>query len=286
MTKDPGSTAPENCESHGARGSKSAGPGRSTTEAKSAARQRAAVHYAIRGDLRYLSHHDELRMLTRALIRARWPLAWSEGFNPQPRVNVVLPRRVGTASECQLAIVDLSGLHESGALLAQLTATLPSGCVAIGVDAAIGPGTPHPVSAVYAVELGGDDAQTASKAMESILAHAQLEVTRESGPDRPPRTIDIRRFVEAIWMEGDVLYMRLTFDGQQSARPSEVTTCMGLAPERTEHRVRRVEVRWDKDWTAASPDAGVRERNTLGEEEDGALDDDARSAEVRGKEDN
>lgn len=224
-------------------------------------------------------------MLTRALIRARWPLAWSEGYNPQPRVNIVLPRRVGTASECQLAIVDLSGLRESGALLAQLTATLPSCCVAIGVDAAIGPGTPHPVSAVYAVELGGDDAQTASKAMESILAHARLDVTRESGPDRPPRTIDIRPFVEAIWMEGHVLYMRLTFDGQQSARPSEVTTCMGLAPERIEHRVRRVEVRWDKDWTAASRDAGVRERNTLGEEEDGALDDDTRSAEVRGKED-
>lgn len=224
-------------------------------------------------------------MLTRALIRARWPLAWSEGFNPQPRVNVVLPRRVGTASECQLAIVELGASEDGAALFSRLAATLPAGCVAIGVDSAIGAGTPHPVSAVYAVELDPDDARTAAAAMETMLSRDSLEVTRDSGPDRPARRIEIRRFVEAVWMEGHVLNMRLNFDGQLSARPSEVTTCMGLAPERTEHRVCRVDVRWDKAWTAAPLCAGGRERNTLGEEEDRALDDDAHPAEDRGEED-
>ena len=68
---------------------------------------RVALSYALNGELRYLSHRDELRMLTRALVRARWPLRYSRGFNPIPRLTLTLPRSVGTASECQLALVEL-----------------------------------------------------------------------------------------------------------------------------------------------------------------------------------
>lgn len=250
-------------------------------------RRRAAVHYAVEGDLRYLSHHDELRLLTRALIRARWPLAWSEGFNPQPRVNVVLPRRVGTASDCQLAIVDLAAPDSDEALRSRIAAALPAGCRVSAVDGSIGAGTPHATSAIYAVELDDAEAGAAAAAIADLLARTSLEIMRDSGPDRPARGIDIRRFVETVWMEGSLLKMRLVFDGQLSARPSEVTTCMGLAPERTEHRVRRVEVRWDKEWTAAPQSAGVRERTTLGQEEDDhARNDSARPAENRGEERN
>ena len=70
-------------------------------------RHAATMCYSLDGDLRFISHHDELRMLVRALTRARWPLAYSQGFNPKPRVVIPLPRSVGMASECVRATVQL-----------------------------------------------------------------------------------------------------------------------------------------------------------------------------------
>ncbi|TWT41893.1 hypothetical protein RAS1_30170 [Phycisphaerae bacterium RAS1] len=70
-------------------------------------RPSVAVTFGMLGDLRYISHHDELRMLARALVRARWPVAFSQGFNPRPRIVLPLPRPVGVSSSCELAIVEL-----------------------------------------------------------------------------------------------------------------------------------------------------------------------------------
>ncbi|MBU0616609.1 MAG: DUF2344 domain-containing protein, partial [Planctomycetes bacterium] len=50
-------------------------PGNATTEVTG--RHAVACCFALGGDLRLLSHHDELRMLARALRRAGWPLAYS-----------------------------------------------------------------------------------------------------------------------------------------------------------------------------------------------------------------
>ncbi len=65
-----------------------------------AGRLRAALEFALAGDLRFLAHHDELRLLTRALVRAGWPLAYSQGFNPRPRLVLPLPRGNWRSSSC------------------------------------------------------------------------------------------------------------------------------------------------------------------------------------------
>jgi len=39
-----------------------------------------------RGDLRFISHLDWLRMIYRAVSRAKLPVAYSQGFNPRPKI--------------------------------------------------------------------------------------------------------------------------------------------------------------------------------------------------------
>ncbi|MBN2448399.1 MAG: DUF2344 domain-containing protein, partial [Phycisphaerae bacterium] len=87
-----------------------------------------AVEYALTGDLRFLSHHDEMRMLARAAIRARWPIAYSGGFNPIPRLSIALPRPVGLASQCQLAMIQLTHPRPADELRSTLNQSLPRGC--------------------------------------------------------------------------------------------------------------------------------------------------------------
>ena len=44
------------------------------------------LRFAKRGDLRLVSHHDLMRCLERMLRRANLPMAYSQGFNPRPKV--------------------------------------------------------------------------------------------------------------------------------------------------------------------------------------------------------
>ena len=65
-------------------------------------REKWAFEFSVTGDLRFISHRDTVRVFQRALARAALPVAYSEGFNPHPRLSLPLPRAVGVASEAEL----------------------------------------------------------------------------------------------------------------------------------------------------------------------------------------
>lgn len=54
---------------------------------KKAATCKSRIQIEKRGDLRFISHLDWLRMIYRAIQRAKLPVAWSQGFNPKPKIS-------------------------------------------------------------------------------------------------------------------------------------------------------------------------------------------------------
>ena len=58
------------------------------------------------GDMKYVSHLDLIRLFTRIFHRAKLPVAYSEGFNPHPKMAVLLPLSVGTESSCEYIDVE------------------------------------------------------------------------------------------------------------------------------------------------------------------------------------
>jgi len=58
------------------------------------------------GDMKYVSHLDLIRLFTRIFHRAELPLAYSEGFNPHPKMAVLLPLSVGFESKCEYIDVE------------------------------------------------------------------------------------------------------------------------------------------------------------------------------------
>jgi radical SAM-linked protein len=105
---EPGSRAPSSISHLPTPG---APPANSSPEAASPAAgsgapvQKIQFEYQKVGALRYLSHLEVMRALARALRRARLPLAYSQGFNPQPRLSLAQALAVGVA-----------GLREPGEL--------------------------------------------------------------------------------------------------------------------------------------------------------------------------
>lgn len=228
-----------------------------------ATRFRVAVEYAVAGDLRYLSHHDELRLLSRALVRARWPVAYSQGYNPLPRLVVPLPRQVGVAASGQLALVGLSAARTAHDLFASLATALPGDCRLQRVAAPAAPATPHARQATFEVRLTPADAARVGNRLSAVLATATIVVRRDDHPRKPPRQIDIRPYIDQIELDGCTLRMRLRIQNQRTARPSEVFTEFGLAPEAYNHRLWRRAVHWDVEFAGPRVGPAPHERNPL-----------------------
>jgi len=77
------------------------------------------------GELRYLSHLELMRALQRALRRAGIPLAYTQGFNPQPKVSVAQALAVGLEGLRELGEVELTSRVDPAGLRAQWNAQLP-----------------------------------------------------------------------------------------------------------------------------------------------------------------
>ena len=226
-------------------------------------RCRAAIEYTVDGDLRYLSHHDELRMLSRALVRARWPLAYSQGYNPLLRLVLPLPRRVGIAASGQLALVGLTELRSASDLFAGLAAKLPGDCRLQRVSAPVSRATPHARQATFEVQLTPEDAARVGERLPAVMATSSIVVQRDDRPGKPSQQIDIRPYLDQIELDGPRMRMRLRIQDQRSARPSEVFTEFGLAPEAYNHRLRRCDVQWDKQFAGPRTGPAPIERKPL-----------------------
>lgn len=240
--------------------------------ASQAERHAAAVCYALDGDLRFISHHDEIRMLVRALTRARWPLAYSQGFNPKPRVVIPLPRSVGLASECVRATVQLKAPADATMLFDSLANALPTECRLVSVTP-LDPGVkPHPLGIHYEIKLDQADAEKAAARIPALLKADSIEVRRDYGPDRPSRAVDIRPSIESVTLDGSVLRVSLLCSDGGAARPGEVLRALDLPADEYNHLARRVKVDWDIEFAEAEIPPANDERKQIGQGRDRRVD--------------
>lgn len=61
----------------------------------------------ITGRLRFLSHLETVKMFERGMRRAKFPMKFSQGFNPHPNISSAAPLPVGVASEYEVFDVDV-----------------------------------------------------------------------------------------------------------------------------------------------------------------------------------
>ncbi len=59
------------------------------------------------GNLKYISHLDLVRTMSKVIVRAGLPLWYSEGFNPKPKMVFAAPLSTGTQSRCEFMEIRL-----------------------------------------------------------------------------------------------------------------------------------------------------------------------------------
>lgn len=90
---------------------------------------RLIVKYERREDVRFISQLDILRTVHRALRRADIPVAYSEGFNPQPKVSFGFALSVGLISYGEYMDIHLTCDISPETFISSMNSVMPKGIV-------------------------------------------------------------------------------------------------------------------------------------------------------------
>lgn len=210
--------------------------------------QRLRVRFHRGQEVKFISHLDLMRLWTRALIRAGVPLAYSEGFNPHPRLSLAAPLAVGVTGEAELLDIFLSKWVSPHFFTAAVSHQLPPG-IEILQTYPIGPNQPALPAQVryaeYQVEVETDKPpEDIESALSSLLAleHLPWQHQRDTGP----RRYDLRVLIDDLWLidwhhPHCTIGMRLRCDNSGSGRPEQVAAALGFTQRpRLIHRTRLI----------------------------------------------
>jgi radical SAM-linked protein len=209
-------------------------------------KHRLAVRYSIEGDLRFISHHDTMRLWARAMARGRLPVRFSQGMNPQPRMSLPLPRPVGVASQDEWLVVEFTERLEPAELCRRLAEQAPAG-LTVHEARRLGPAkSMAPAGVTYRLPLptkmGCDEGWDAR--IEECLARDEIPVSRKSDRGRRIKQLDIRPYLQNICVVEGHLEFTLTVGPDGAAKPAEVLQALGLNPLEHLHRLVRTRTTW------------------------------------------
>ena len=95
---------------------------------------RIRITFVKQGPLRYTGHLDLHKLWERAARRAELPLAYSQGFHPQPKMNMAAALPLGFSSRCEVIDMRLERDIPLDDLPTRLNSTLPSGLQVLNVE--------------------------------------------------------------------------------------------------------------------------------------------------------
>lgn len=193
---------------------------------------RIRITFVKQGPLRYTGHLDLHKLWERAARRAELPLAYSQGFHPQPKMNMAAALPLGFSSRCEVMDMRLERNIPLEDLPTRLNSTLPSGLQVVNVEQVEerAPALQTQVSsAEYEVMLPEPvDRSDLERTMNSV--NEMKSIPRE----RRGKMYDLRPLIEELRLMSDGgIFMRLGAREGATGRPEEVLAVLGIAFEGT-----------------------------------------------------
>jgi radical SAM-linked protein len=210
---------------------------------------RIRITFVKQGALRYTGHLDLHKLWERAARRAELPLAYSQGFHPQPKMNMAAALPLGFSSRCEVMDMRLEQEIPLESLPARLNSTLPSGLQVVEV-AQVDDRAPalqtQVLSAEYEVTLTEPiDRTELEQRIESMMGSEAI------ARERRGKTYDLRPLIEELRVvesdgsralpagvhertpEVQKIFMKLSARESATGRPEEVLDVLGIAFEGT-----------------------------------------------------
>ncbi|MBN1370049.1 MAG: DUF2344 domain-containing protein [Dehalococcoidaceae bacterium] len=207
--------------------------------------QRLRLRFSREARLKYISHLDLIRLWHRAFRRGGLELAYSEGFNPHPRIHLAAPLPLGVTGESELMDVVLAREASSHSVMTAVNRQLPPG-IQIVQAMPVPLNTPSLQAQVRRAEYLVEVATTLSRqeleaAIDHLLSLESLPWTQQR--EEKTRSYDLRKQINNLWVEQEcassfIIGMDLQCDSSGSGRPEQVAKALGLPEPETIHRRR------------------------------------------------
>jgi len=191
---------------------------------------RVRITFSKTGALKYIGHLDLNTIWERAVRRAGLPLAYTQGFHPQPKMNFASALPLGFSSRCEVMDMYLNEDIDLTSLPEKIQKVVPSGLGILKVESA----DEHApalqtqiVSAEYEVTLTESiNGSESKRKMDELMASQSLPRQRRG------KSYDLRPLIEKIELisENKIL-MRLSAREGATGRPEEVLDVLGIMME-------------------------------------------------------
>jgi radical SAM-linked protein len=197
---------------------------------------RYRIAYQKNEAIKYTSNLDLYRVWERALRRAKLPIVYSQGFHPQPKINLACPLPLGMTSTVELVDIWLQEAQDITYLKSLLERSVPSGIIIDGLEEISVDEPPIQttiLSSVYFVELPDGINIADLKEKISTLSNSSelLRTRRKKSYDLRPLLLDI--FIREDNVHQPVLQMHLSATEGKTGRPDEVLLELGVDPSET-----------------------------------------------------
>jgi len=181
------------------------------------------IAYSKNSKIRFISHLETMRIFQLGFQRANINLAFSQGFHPRPKISSGPPLPLGLCSDREYLDIQLINTYPRD-FDQRLNQALPQG-LTIKESKIISKKTPSLASMIslasYCVTF---DYQINWKNVQynisEILKSNSLKVTRLKKGIK--KTIDIRIYIDTLYIKNETLYLNLKYISQKTARIDEV----------------------------------------------------------------
>jgi radical SAM-linked protein len=206
---------------------------------------RVRFTFAKQGALRYTGHLDLHKIIERSIRRAKLPLAYSQGYHPQPKINLAAALPLGFSSRAE--VMDIWLNEEVEGVDSTLQSNVPPGLIILDVKT-VDDHEPslqsQVVAAEYEVEITEAPQSGEAGHVSGLTEKVASVLEAESLPRvRRKKEYDLRPLIEELTFtpkpfpykgEGNpILFMRLTAREGATGRPEEVLDELEIPLEAT-----------------------------------------------------
>jgi radical SAM-linked protein len=196
--------------------------------------QRLRIRFSKVGPTRFIGHLDVARALERALNRSKIPVAYTQGYNPRPRMQFASALPLGFTSEAELADIWLEERVEPAEAREQMMSRMAPGLIVHEAWE-----VPLDFPAMQATTL---EAAYLAKIDRSLIPATTLQAriadlleAETCLRERRGKTYDLRPLLLSLSLtdeDGTMLsvQMRLLLKPGETGRPDEVMAALGLDP--------------------------------------------------------
>ena len=202
--------------------------------------QRIRIKFAKQGALRYVSHLDLHHIWQRSIRRVGLPLVYSQGFHPQPKIQLASALALGFSSQAEVLDIwiDKDAVWDQNSL----QAAVPEGVTILDMQEVElhSPALQTQVeSAEYEVTLFDeisdsllDEKLATLTDAESILRPKRVKRKKQKRFTSVPPTYDMRPLIlELKRITPQQIFMRLTTQEGATGRPDEILKELGIPIE-------------------------------------------------------